>query len=973
MSILFVFVAIVCSGCGGDSPSTGQPADFDSQEALNLAQHHWLMGNHQQAMRLAREVLIVAPENSTALNIVARGLAAEYRFMEAAELISRAAESDETDSVANWLLAFDWHLRSGNDDECEQDLRKAIATAPDDPRGHRYLSQWLNCQGRRYEAAQHVILLEKLGGMTHAEAMSLIDIGGPFQLIDFGDLIKRESLSLFDLARARALYDRGKNVPATIRQVSELSIAFPDSPAIAAFHGRLLVSHTDATTVAAWLKNVPKDIDGHPEYWYTLGSWLLLQNRDQEAIRAFGEAVRLDPTDRRSLGLLAAALDRIGEGDHAKKVQQTLGVLDKIMRLSSIASAADSIWVAEQLQRLARPWESLAWYRYAFELKGELEQRKGELQDRREKILQWENSGNRNQIRNARLSKMLGFEVDRFPMTNLAQMEFANPTKPARSQLIDFRFEDVASAVGITTTFVSGFPADGKTVYLYQANGGGIAALDFDLDGRCDFYFVQSGGDPRKPNDSEPNQLYRQVAGNHFIEVSVPSAANDRNFGQGVCAADINQDGFADLLVANIGRNSLYINQGDGTFRDQSQLIGDNLSRWTSSMAVGDLDGDSLPDLVEVNYLDDPSIFNHPCHHQQQDCTPQRFRAGRNRILRNVGDGSLSVWEKISEADVLPNFGMGIVLSNFDLKSGNDIFVSNDGDVNQYWKSKPAETSHNPIHSSPFTLEECASISGCSVGRSGYSQACMGVASGDFDRNGLLDLLVTNFYDEPVNLFLQNHSGFFLDEAFNRGLVEHSTKVLGFGTQAADFDNDGWLDVAVLNGHLYNAQYAGVPFKMSAQLFHGGPDGFALAEPSNMGDYWQREQLGRSLVLADYNADGRIDLVSNHLDLPVAVLQNDSPSGNWLQLELVAINSERLAIGATVTIHANGNRWSSWRTSGDGYMVTNEAMLHFGIGQTDSVEKLEIHWPSGMTQVFNSVKVNHRYLAIEGEESLYSR
>jgi len=160
---------------------------------------------------------------------------------------------------------------------------------------------------------------------------------------------------------------------------------------------------------------------------------------------------------------------------------------------------------------------------------------------------------------------------------------------------------------------------------------------------------------------------------------------------------------------------------------------------------------------------------------------------------------------------------------------------------------------------------------------------------GDFDQNGYLDLFVTNFHKEPVNLFLQNEAGFFLDEARLYGLVEPSTNMLGFGTQAADVDNDGWLDVAVLNGHIYNASQLGVPFKMRAQLFRGGKGEFVLQDAAVAGAYWQREQLTRTLAMLDINRDGRMDLVANHLDQPIAILENNCRSEQWLQIELVAM------------------------------------------------------------------------------------
>jgi hypothetical protein len=249
----------------------------------------------------------------------------------------------------------------------------------------------------------------------------------------------------------------------------------------------------------------------------------------------------------------------------------------------------------------------------------------------------------------------------------------------------------------------------------------------------------------------------------------------------------------------------------------------------------------------------------------------------------------------------------------------------------------------------------------------------MGVASGDFNRDGTLDLHVTNFHNEPVNLYTQTSSGHFSDQALKYGLVEASFAVLGFGTQAADFNNDGWLDLAVLNGHLYDARNEGIPFRMRPQLFLGRLGGFTLHDHRSAGQYWGDKHLGRTLAMLDFNRDGRIDLAANHLDAPSALLQNESATQNWLQLELIGTTSERDAIGAEVRVAVGQQRWNGWQTGGDGYMCTNEPIVHFGLGGAEVIQRIEIRWPSGQSQVFESVRPNTRYLVIEGRQELFQR
>lgn len=959
---ILAIAALFGGGCG-QSENGFQPSVAPSfADQVAEAKHSFLAGDHELAMEKAERILIADPGQLGALQIVLSVYAARAQFNAAAEVAIQMAIIDQSDPVSHWLLAFDMQLRGKDDTACERVLRAAIAARPDDMRGHRGLAEWLNALGQRIETVEPLLAIERLGGLSHTEMLSLIDLGGPFQLTDYAALIERSEPSLLDLGRARAMLERGLKLKSTSELLERLASAHPRHAAIAAFRGRVLAQSDDAPALTTWLQSLPSGIEKQPEYWFAIGSWLILQDRKREAVRAFAEAIRIDPTDHRSLASLAAVLSQLGETESAKQVQQTRGILGEILRLSTSANADQSIWIAEQLQRLVRPWESLAWYRHGLELNGQLALQQAAIQSRRAQILSWEKAGSAEQMAAARLLRMIGFDANSYPLPVL------NATTPALAADGDpkpssrLQFKDVAADVGLNTTLISGYPADGLEFYLHHANGGGIAAFDYDLDGACDIYLVHSGGDPRVASSSSPNQLYRQVSQRRFLDVSNPTSSADQQFGQGVCVADLNQDGFLDLLIANIGPNSVYLNQGDGTFRSRADLIDDNRDRWTSSLAVGDLNGDSLPDVVEVNYLDDPTIFETPCTEGRQDCTPQRFNAASDRFLVAQPSGHLSATTTLTVAPPTPSYGLGVVMANFDQRGGNDVFISNDGDLNHYWLSV-----------ADYKLQESAKVLGCSVGRSGYSQACMGIAAGDYDHNGRLDLLITNFYDEPNNLYLQDSAGLYSDEALKFGIVKVSTPQLGFGSQAADFDHDGWLDVAVLNGHLYNATAAGVPFRMQSQLFQGGPGRLVVQQPEPDDDYWQRQQLGRTLALFDFDHDGGMDLITNHLDQPVAILHNVTQRQNWVQLELVGVASERSAVGAVVTLTAGGKSWTAWRTSGDGYQCSNQPLLHFGIGESMSVEEIKILWPSGGHQAISIPQINHSYLVVEGEQAAMTR
>lgn len=973
MRFVFLLATVaVASGCQPDSAwqqqATANRSSIRGHETvaspLGSGSKSDTRGDKESAYVAARNELIADPENADALISVAMELASQERYAEAAEVALKVSTCDVSDPVQALLFAFEWHLRGGDYEGAEADIRRAIALSPDDIRGHRTMAQLLSSQGRRFEARDHLLVLARQAAITTDELTSLIDLSGPLPLVSYAKWMDQSEPGLFDLGSARHLYFEDGEKAKALRIVDALVQSLGKTPVVESLRGRWIVEiGGEHETFEKWMRDLPPGTDRYPEYWLAIGLWLGRNGRDEEAVRSFGEALRLDPTDRSSLRGMSAALSRLGERERALRTQRNLATLDKIVRIAAKADIQQSVWIAKQMQALNRPWESVAWCQRALQLQGTLVGQAGELNRRRQMIRQWERNATPDQIRNLQLTSVVGFDIREFPLPRIETSFTKQDIEVVEPAPCELRFRDLAAKLGVQTRFVSDYSLDSDEFFLYQANGGGLAATDYDLDGRCDLYVVQSGGDPNQPNSSVPNQMYRCLPCGSFNDVSQLTRTDDGGYGQGVCAGDVNQDGFPDLLIANIGRNAVYINQGDGTFRKGSDLIPEEAEQWTSSLAIGDLDGDQLPDIVEVNYLDDPLIFERTCTGRKRDCAPQKFRAANDRIYRNTGDGTFRLWADAQQQGSLPNYGFGIFILNFDGHAGNDVFISNDGDLNHFWKSSLPEQALQG-----YVLSESAGISGCSVGASSDWEACMGIAAGDFDRNGLPDLLTTNFYNEPVNLYLQHDAGFFVDEAMKYGLSQLSQKMVGFGTQAADFDNDGWLDVAILNGHLYDARHADIPFRMVPQLLRGSPGRFSLQDHESAGPYWNLPKLGRTLALIDFNQDGRLDLVANHLDHPIALLQNDSVAQNWLQVELVGVASDRTAIGARIVVQAGNQRWTAWQTGGDGYMCSNENLIHVGIGNATQIDKIEIDWPSGERQVIESIEPNGRYLLIEGEQ-----
>ena len=421
-----------------------------------------------------------------------------------------------------------------------------------------------------------------------------------------------------------------------------------------------------------------------------------------------------------------------------------------------------------------------------------------------------------------------------------------------------------------------------------------------------------------------------------------------------------------DFQVANIGVSLWFRNQGDGTFVRQA-LAGstDDQGEWTTSIACGDLNGDALPEIVLVNYSNDPDAYRLPCQAGGDYCSPLRFRAAADRVLTVGSDGAITKWNNGWADDQVLGHGFGALIANIDQEEGNEVFVVNDTDSNRYLRSAGNKTG------AEFAMFDNASLFGLATGVRGNRQGCMGLAHGDFDRNGKMDFHVTNYWDQPSDLYLQQSGGIFQNATMGRGVGSPSIKRVGWGTQAADLDRDGWLDLAVLNGHVVDSNDGRTPYKMTPQLFRGHPDRF---DPFVIDEeYWVRPSLGRTLAQLDWNRDGKVDMLANHLDAPVALLENQSDIGNWIRFELVGVDSARDAVGAELRIEVEGESWTGWVVGGDGFQCNNESVVDFGIGKNDSNVTVEVLWPSGSQQRLDELTVNQSYLIIEGQPDASAR
>jgi len=548
--------------------------------------------------------------------------------------------------------------------------------------------------------------------------------------------------------------------------------------------------------------------------------------------------------------------------------------------------------------------------------------------------------------------------------TPAAKAEKASPFKferPVRSEgksgddsVVCPRFEDTSAARGLEHVYRNG-EAGGSL--MVEAIGGGVGWLDFDRDGLWDLYFNQ-GGDPAVVDrTNQPfDRLFRRLppsAGGRFIDVTAACQIHETGYGQGVAVGDFDDDGFDDVYVTNVGANTLYRNLGDGTFLDSTAAAGVGDERWSSSAAWADLDGDGDLDLYVCNYVRYDPFHPKDCRNVKGEpriCHPRDVEHWPDECYENLGDGSFrpvaAAWGLFGPG----NKALGVAVADFTNDGLPDIYVANDTTPNFLFVNEGKRADGE------MQFRESATLLGCAVDRNGMAQASMGLAVGDYDDNGWLDVYSTHFYDESNTLYRNLGASGFEDVTGLVGLHEPTLPRLGFGTAMADFNADGRQDLIIANGHVEN--YPGNPLlKMKAQLFSFNGKRFKDCS-SAAGPYFEEKLVGRGVALADSDGDGDLDVAIAHQNRPAALLENRSDGGLWLTFQFFGERSTRRGIGARVTVSSGDRSWIRELCGGSSYASTHQPLLAVGLGDRGGPCTVEVRWPSGATQRLEGTAVD---------------
>jgi len=525
-------------------------------------------------------------------------------------------------------------------------------------------------------------------------------------------------------------------------------------------------------------------------------------------------------------------------------------------------------------------------------------------------------------------------------------------------------FDNVAKAVGLTFTHVNGASAD---KYLVETMGSGAAFLDYDNDGWIDLFVVDGGSiAPPKPEAKAgaKHRLFHNDGKGNFTDVTAASGIVHREYGMGACAGDVDGDGRTDLYVTNYGPNALYRNAGNGAFTDITRTARVGLDGWSTSCAFLDVDRDGDLDLFIANYLDAPPSKNPFCGDPQRRirvyCHPLNYTGLPSVLYRNDGKG---VFTDVSAEAGISKYvgnGLGVAVGDYDDDGLPDVFVANDAVPNFLF--------HND---GKGRFSEVALAAGVSVGRDGKPRAGMGTEFADYNGDGRLDLVVTNHEFETHSLFRNDGKGSFSDASVEAGIASPTLPFVGFGVAFFDADNNGTLDLSIVNGHVIDNTAVFRPGSSHAQrrLLFQSTNGRRFAEVSRQaGPGFAAQTVGRTLITGDVDNDGDVDLVITNNGGPLDVLRNDTARDRHaLEVRVAGVKSNRNGIGARVTITAQGRTQMREVKSGSSYLGQNDLRVHFGLGDATRIERIDVRWPAGDVETIRDVASDQILTVTEGK------
>lgn len=856
--------------------------------------------------------------------------------------------------------------------QAEQHYQSALKLHPLDLEANVHLGHLLQSSGRVWEAGPHFYVQLLLGRCRGDDLLGMSATDRFFrqdERLESAGLAfdPPEPLIQLAIARKRIQENQLGEAEELLRSVIAMR---PELGEAQGRLGRLLSDQGNPAAFEMWRRQLPESAPPHPEVWFSLGLQARRSGQTAGAARCFLEALRLSPNHLAANVQISACLEQLGQAEIAGQFAERGTILAEqetnlnLLRTDLVESLLQK--TVHNFAALGRYWEATGWC-YAMrwvDIPQEFPT---------QSFAQWQPRAVRSPTQNAAESlPTLLLNRDKYPLPSWPDASTFPANSLAGSESAGvWSLRENAREVGIDFTYEEGTTEETRMNHIFSTVGGGMGVIDFDQDGWPDLHLAQAQDwrNP-EPQPTRTDKLYHNMGGERFEEISVPAGIAEVGFSHGVAVGDLNQDGFPDLYIGNKGLNRLYLNAGDGTFEDVTDASGTagDAEDWTTSSVFADLNGDGAPDLYVLNYSPVTPTAQKICRDangREMSCTPDILLACPDRLFLNNGDGTFRDSTQPSGI-VDPNGrGLGVIVWPYGHDHRLGLFIANDTTENYLFVNQGNAATGTPL------FREQGVVRGVAFDVDGNAQASMGVAAADANRDGELDLFVTNFFNDSNTYFSRQADGYFNDLTRPYNLRNASFKMLGFGCQFADLNCDGWPDIIATNGHVDQLTSDGTMDRMPPQVFRNlGGKRFEEVPSSQLGPFFKGRYLGRGLAVLDWNRDGRTDVGISHLHAPFALLTNQlqgtSSADGALTIRLIGTRGCREATGAVISVQSAGQTIYSLEIGGSGFLVTNERRHEFSGLPRGGPCLVSVRWPDGNMQTWENVVPGQSVILIEG-------
>lgn len=944
------------------------PVLFPSAQQRSLEQlAHALSRFQPNAMALAEAHVEQFPDDLIGVALAARAAGKQSDHERAIRYLKQLpADGGRWEFYAQMAMAERNEIL-GRVGEAERHVLQALELSPNDVEANNRLGHLLQVQGRTWESAAHFFAMVRKGKCRGDELMGMAVTDRFFRS---DDRLERFALAadppevLIKLKQARqGLFENRPDEAESL--LRELILVRPDLGEAQGRLGRVVVDRGDSAEFLQWRGSLPDEARDHPEVWFAQGLQARRLGQMEGAVNCLLQVLTRSPNHLGANLQIAGCLKHLGLTDAAQAFSRRAELLAELeSNLNLLRANVDPDLLAKVVGlfgKMGRFWEAAGWSHIMTQLDFDRDASRRELA-RWTALARAEPGPDAPSLLPSRLLADRKFAAPRWPIPSAG----SGPVQSAQDAEPAWNFTDDAARLGIGFQYYEGTSEENRLNHIFSVTGGGLAALDYDLDGWPDLYLAQANNwrDPG-PQTEYTDRLFRNLQGVRFDDVTSPASLGDAAFSHGVTAGDYDQDGFADIHIGNLGPNRLYHNNGDGTFTDVTAQAGVEGNQWSTSSVFADFNNDGLPDLYVLNYTETEHTAQKQCYQgtgELMSCTPDLLIPEADRCYLNAGDGTFRDVSAQSGILVPGGKGLGVIVWDFAGNGNLGLFIANDTTPNFLFMNNGPDEQGVP------RFEDEGLVRGVAIDVDGNAQASMGVAAGDINGDGRIDLFISTFFGESKTLYSQRDDGFFDDLTRTFKLREPGFWMLGFGCQFADFDGDGWEDLIATNGHVNQRSTRGDADRMPPQLYHNlRGRRFVEVPQGTLGKFFEERHLGRGLATLDWNRDGRPDVGISHLHAPFALLTNGTPAAAQpLVVRLVGRSGCREPTGAVVRMKTASMEQIRLQTAGDGFLVTNERRLQFAVPGGEKSVGLEVHWPGGAMEYWPEVPVGCEILLVEG-------